>query len=123
MEKIAGPIEGHGHSGVTDVKSYKLIHARITKAAERDVLEVGNEVSAYVNHGRWVVDCACNGAGLTAPEFGLACCFDCGRVYTKVVFPKDRKQIEGALLVREDKETRNWIPGESVASLRKEKAG
>ena len=86
MEKIVGPIEGHAHAGVTDVESYRDVHMRAARAAGKDVLEVDSDVYAYVNHGRWVVDCVCNGAGLTSPEFKMTCCFDC----------EDRKGITGA---------------------------
>jgi hypothetical protein len=117
MDKITGPIEGHGHAGVTDITSYKKVHASAMQAAEKDVFEVMSEVEAYISHGRWVVDCVCHGAGFTSPEFKVSCCFDCGRMYTSVVFPKQRKQIEEVLLSRRDKENRNWIPGELVKEL------
>tara|TARA_R110000824_G_scaffold18243_1_gene72602 strand:+ start:3286 stop:3660 length:375 start_codon:yes stop_codon:yes gene_type:complete len=117
MEKITGPIEGHGHSGVTDVGSYKEVHARAMKSAGKDVFEVSSDVEAYINHGRWVVDCSCNGAGLTSPEFKVSCCFDCGRIYTAITFPKQRKKIEDTLVLRRDKAHRNWTVGESLSSL------
>ena len=120
MERITGPIEGHGHSGVTDVKSYREAHAKLMKSAGKDVFEVSSEVEAYINHGRWVVDCSCNGAGLTAPDFKLSCCFDCGRIYTTVKFPEQRKEIEKILVARRDKVRRNWTVGESLKSLERE---
>lgn len=120
MDKIAGPIEGHGHAGVKDIASYRRVHGSAMRGLEREVFEVTTDVVAYINHGRWVVDCVCNGAGFTSPEFKVSCCFDCGRMYTSVIFPTQRKQIEEVLLSRKEKETRNWIPGESVKSLRTE---
>jgi hypothetical protein len=123
MEKITGPIEGHGHSGVKDVKSYKDVHARVIKAAGKDVFEIASDVYAYINQGRWVVDCVCNGAGLTSPEFGVTCCFDCGRVYTSVVFPGNRGNIEKLLVLRKEKERRNWNRGESLADIEAEGVG
>jgi hypothetical protein len=120
MEKITGPVEGHGHSGVTDLKSYKDVHSNAMKIAGKDIFEVVGDVDAYINHGRWVVDCVCNGAGLTSPDFGVTCCFDCGRVYTSVVFPRNRKKIEVVLLERKDKEQRNWKVGETLTNLKSE---
>lgn len=117
MDKITGPIEGHGHSGVTDRASYRAVHAKAMRAAEKEVFEVDSRVDAYVNHGRWVVDCKCNGAGLTSPDFGMTCCFDCGRVYIAVNFPNNRKQIERVLLLRKDTANRNWSHGETVEYL------
>tara|TARA_B100000949_G_scaffold11685_1_gene8927 strand:- start:4270 stop:4548 length:279 start_codon:yes stop_codon:yes gene_type:complete len=89
--------------------------------AEKTAIEVPDPRDAYINHGRWVVDCTCNGAGLTSPAFGLTCCFDCGSVYTSVVFPSDHEEIESALMTRTDETTRNWR-GETVAQLRSETA-
>ena len=37
----------------------------------------GTTVLAYVNHGRWVADCACNGGELVAPD-EMMLCGSCG---------------------------------------------
>jgi hypothetical protein len=113
---IHGPIEGHKHSGVKDIESYRVIHMNAMKNAEKDTHEIDVPQDAYINHGRWVVDCQCNGAGLTSPSFKVSCCFDCGRVYTNITFPKQVKKIEEALVARYNQSSRNW-KGESLQVL------
>jgi hypothetical protein len=75
---------------------------------------------AYVNHGRWVVDCPtpyCNEAHLAGP----VTCSGCGRSYGPT-FPEDRVLIDAALSRRVVVETRNWLPSETVANLEAENA-
>jgi hypothetical protein len=112
-ESIHGPCEGH--AGVIDRDSYRDVHQRVMKAKGEQVLEVSAPRAAYVNWGRWVVDCECNGAGLSDRKIKQACCFDCGRVYD-VTFPKRAAQIEKVLLERPDPASRNWA-GETVQAL------
>ena len=106
--------------GVVDKQSYLQCHEKAIQKSEQDVFEVTDPVDAYISHSRWVISCICNGGGLTSRSLKVSCCFDCGRMYTSVIFPTQRKQIEEVLLSRKEKETRNWIPGESVKSLRTE---
>ena len=118
-DHIEGPRDGHAHSGVTDTSSYRAVHTAVIERSEKKVREVSVPKQAYINHGRWVIDCECHGGGLTSPEFGISCCFDCGSVYKTVTFPKDYKKIERVLLKRSDKTNRNWS-GETVDELSKE---
>ncbi len=80
-------------------------------------------VLARVNHGRWVVDCECNGAVLAFDEGLFMCgsCFNAGHKhkYRRHIFPKARKAIELALLQRPEL-NRNWYPGETVTKLKAE---
>ena len=114
---IQGPAEGHGHAGVTDLDSYIEIHDRRMAKAQKNVFEITEPVKAYINHGRWVIDCECNGGGLTSPDFKLSCCFDCGRRYLNIVFPKNARQVEATLLKRKLHTQRNWN-GETVKLLK-----
>jgi hypothetical protein len=84
------------------------------------VYEIDMPREAYINHGRWVVNCECNGAGLTSREFGITCCFDCGRVYKKIIFPENAQAIELLLLNRRNQTERNWNIGEPIESLEKD---
>jgi hypothetical protein len=120
MSIIQGPIQGHAHNGVKDVETYRTIHTTIMKNAEKDVYEIDMPREAYINHGRWVVNCECNGAGLTSREFGITCCFDCGRVYKKIIFPENAQAIELLLLNRRDQTERNWNIGEPIELLEKD---
>jgi hypothetical protein len=112
---IQGPFEGMIHAGVTDLSSYLNAHRKVVgERAE----ESEDQRRAYVNHGRWVVDCSkCKGAGLASREKRVSCCFDCGRIYTSVTFPRNASKIEAALLKRSDPATRNWTTGETMKSL------
>jgi hypothetical protein len=76
----------------------------------------GGPIDAYVNHGRWVADCACNGAELVAPDQEMVC-GSCGARNT-VTFPgpKTREKIEAALKVRPPLR-QNWYPDETVDEL------
>ncbi len=99
---------------------------------------------AYVNHGRWVAECAtpgCPGAerkwpGFAVKEttvvdpltgnrftrlFGISAdgwlhCANCGQL-SRVQFPSEADQIEEVLSMRPVPETRNWMPGETLADL------
>jgi len=81
---------------------------------------------AYVNHGRWVVDCPGCGSGLqlprgprrVPPEFVQVgdVCVVCGTPL-RVVWPEDPRLIDAALAVRPLPVNRNWVPAEDVADL------
>ncbi len=82
-------------------------------------------MNAYMNGGRWVVDCSdpdCTGAGLANSVF---VCENCKRI-TKVVWPVERDEVDRLVEVRPVPETRNWRgpwkPDEPVDTLRRENA-
>jgi len=99
-----------------------------------DRADVRGEVTAYINHGRWVVDCpdiACNSALVVSTANPVFLCPDClndqlnGAKWAAVVFPDDRLAIEKMLLYRPASnpahaQSRNWLPAETLADLRKE---
>jgi len=87
------------------------VEATLTKHGIRQF--DGDTVHAYVNHGRWVADCPCNGAELVAPG-ELMVCGSCG-ARNEVKFPANIDGIEGALEMRPPT-NQNWH-GESVESL------
>ena len=74
---------------------------------------------AYLNHGRWVVDCPdpdCAGAELAQQVF---VCSNCKRM-AEVVWPGDKMLIDAATAVRPVPQTRNWTPAETVSDLQQE---
>ena len=73
-------------------------------------------IYAYINQGRWVADCPCNGAEIVEPGEDMLC-GSCSMVST-VAFPdeKTRQQIETALLKRHPLK-QNWTVEETVAEL------
>lgn len=84
-------------------------------------------VKAYVNHGRWVVECPdCHGAQLACKTDRRFMCHCCGNQYVggrwrAVVWPSERQvaAIEKLLVARPDEVNRNWV-GESFAKLKQE---
>jgi predicted RNA-binding Zn-ribbon protein involved in translation (DUF1610 family) len=90
---------------------------------------VVGSVRAYINHGRWVVDCAiCASAVVAEPQDPVFSCPTCGSggVWRKVEFPAPavQEEIERLLLLRPGfrnaAPARNWMPGETVADLRRQ---
>ena len=101
------------HLGIIDLRTYREIHDRVVG----DKLhEVSTAIDAKINHGRWIVNCECNGGAFTCPKVKVACCFDCGRVYLNVKFPRDAVKIE-RLLTERPMMNRNWRKGETVKTL------
>lgn len=83
-------------------------------------------VVAYVNHGRWVADCACRGAELVDPDDPLFYCLSCynaghGGRLRRVLFPPQAPEIAAELDRRREPVRRNWYPGETVDHLRAER--
>ncbi len=76
---------------------------------------------AYLNHGRWVVDCPdpdCAGASIAGDLF---VCENCKRV-APVEWPEYKTLIDATTSLRPVPETRNWQPGETIDDLRRENA-
>jgi hypothetical protein len=91
-------------------------------------VHLGLELPVRVNHGRWVVDCpVCLSAQLASFTEQRFLCAECGNVsvggkWLSIVWPPDAVAIENALVIRPT-ENRNWLPGETVADLRRENTG
>jgi hypothetical protein len=86
---------------------------------------------AYVNHGRWVVDCpfGCGSAQMASRSDRRFFCVECGHRgdgrWLPVVWPSDLEvqTVEAVLDARPDMATRNWRPGEPIDALVAENAG
>ena len=86
------------------------------------VFESTTPIRAFVNHGRWLATCAwCSNAPLTRPDWGTACCLECGAFYPvgKVSFPKKHREIHDILVQRPKREQQNWTD-ESLEALQDE---
>lgn len=79
------------------------------------------EVPAYVNDGRWVLDCACRNGPIVDRTFGTARCLECGAVYTRgqIALPRNADQIEATLLrlYPHDTTLQDWRPGQRLHEL------
>jgi len=76
---------------------------------------------AYVNHGRWVVDCPDCGNGMYVHPDHLVWCCNCGNrsaggMQRRVQWPAELERIEQVLLLRPTA-NRHWYPHETVADL------
>jgi ribosomal protein L37AE/L43A len=91
------------------------------------------EVSARINHGRWLVDCpGCNSALVVDLTELVFMCVECGNNHNdgkwlRVTVPRNRKAIEDELLKRPmngrnpaEAVNRNWEPGETLTMLKQE---
>lgn len=91
-----------------------------------------NTAFAYVNYGRWVVNCShpyCDAAvefnALKPPFYATftpaTVCWECGG-RTQVVWPAEEMVygIERLLLLRRNRKYQNWLPGETLVDLQRE---
>lgn len=81
-----------------------------------------DKLLAYVNHGRWVVDCLCGSAQLASRTDRRFWCVDCRNgwalgKWVEVVWPANADDIEGLLLQRPFSKNQNWTTGEDVMTL------
>ena len=86
------------------------------------VFKSPESIQAVVNHGRWLALCAwCSNAPLTRPDWGIACCLECGAFYPmgKVIFPENHQEIKDILVQRPRRDQQNWTD-ESVEALQEE---
>lgn len=87
------------------------------------LVEDATPMVAYVNHGRWLVDCTCrNGVPVTPVSLSKpeAVCLSCGTVWTSISLPGDLAAVERALLDRARDVDRNWQAAQSAEDLRRE---
>jgi len=82
------------------------------------------QVFAYVDFGRWLANCPhrCGGAEMVSEVYPFFYCLSCGGdgTWWPVVFPDNARRIEVELLKRKVVEGWAWVPGESLAFLRRE---
>lgn len=98
---------------------------KVAGAVAKDVT-----VRAFVNHGRWIVQCPfCPSAQIACDADRRFWCVDChnqavGGAWLRVVWPSKRQRelIEALLLQRPDVRTRNWLPHERIEDVQREQA-
>lgn len=114
--------DAHGRPVALEARTPALL--RLRQAAycadnpavgETQVIDVATW--AYVGYGAWRIKCRCGERTHADPEWRLACCFGCGAVYTNVVFPPERYEIERLLALRPVQGHRNWAPPETYDQL------
>lgn len=111
---IAGPREMHRVDSAEGYATWAVV-ARSDLGFDPPALKKGQRLNAFINEGRWLVQCPCgNGAG-ASHEWGVAICVECGAVHG-AVFPRDRHLVEQVLLARPDQATRNYYPDAAMAA-------
>ena len=105
-------------------------------ASPLDSTHIRGTVRAYINEGRWIVECPseCGGAVIPSLKLRAFMCPNCANLendgmWYRAIFPPDYRQIENALLRRPNRRgpmfphearNRNWIPGETLEDLQRE---
>lgn len=76
----------------------------------------GRVTRAYVNRGRWIVECECREAREAQPGVKQWSC-SCSSQYS-ILWPSDttRRKIEG-LLAQRPPQNQNWWPWETIETL------
>ena len=99
----------------------------IPELAKRLISEQGYDdrpLTAYVNHGNWLIQCPdCDGCERVWEEGWFMClnCFNAsvGHKYRKTIFPEERKEIE-MILINRPLPNRNWQHRETIEFLKAE---
>lgn len=128
-----GPITGQEHFG-HGFETYVTI-GLLGKLARRSNVQLpplsevssASPVVAWLQEDRWVAvcpDCGQNAQLIWADAMLYLCtvCWNAavGSTWRRVVFPKDRGEIEVIVGARPLAHNRNWTPGERVSALRAE---
>lgn len=103
------------------------IRERFGRVADLNLAHAtGKPIAAEVNAGRWLWRCECGAANHVWMGGGNVC-LECNNAETHgrpriIVMPNpgQREQIEKLLLMRKDRRSRNWKPGETLMDLRLE---
>jgi len=123
----------HAHPNVRTAQDYRARQRESIGRARRNYPNlpwrdpwVSSDIPiAFVSGGRLVVECTTAGCGngpMVAPGWGvdglaLACCYECGAVYERIVMPPDFGEIEAALVQRPGLAARYWNPTIPVRDL------
>lgn len=126
-DSLMTPLHVHGARTSDEYRAMQrriIVNGRALRPAlqwrEPWVAPAGRAVT--VSGGKWVVSCDCGNGPSADPSWRLACCFECGAVYERLVFPDEAAEIERLLLARPRIGTRHWSPTETAADLARENA-
>lgn len=108
-----------------NINELRASMAKMTKKIIKEGDATGKPVEAFVDFGRWVARCECNGAEIVDPESPEFFCYSCGNASNNgrlrpVSFPKEMKQIEEQLLSVKGQAYRNWDTKTSMDELKAE---
>ena len=69
-----------------------------------------------IRQGRWLLKCKCGNYTHYDPEWKMSVCYECAAVYQRVEPPERWQDIEQILMLRPNKDNRNWV-GETILEL------
>ena len=109
---IGTPLHAHG---VRTPEAYLAAHAAFIAAMQarydmlvwRDPWPAPDGARPQISGGRWLVLCTCANGCSASPEWDLACCFECGAIYRRLVWPADREALEARLMALPSSD-RHW---------------
>ena len=107
---------------VRSAEDYRMWHLFVVTAKQGETWASPESAVAYVNFGRWLVNCHwCKKGVLTRPDWALACCAECGAYYTadKLTFPSDSR-IEELLRLRPNRDNQHWDDKQTADDLLRE---
>ena len=109
---VYGPRE---HHAVRDAAGYRRAHQSFIARKARLGMRVAVHESpivptAKVDANSWIIVCECGAGNATDPEWGFACCYQCGAVHSTIVFPREAAMIEAVLLAQPMATRRRWDP-------------
>ena len=117
---ITGPEYAHRGEMVKNAQDLILKHAaKMLSVGLRQIGHQGPPPLVYVSEGRAVFDCICGNGPSASREWGLAVCFRCGLLYTRLAFPLNWDDIDMVLSIRRRK-LQNMRVGETLATLSEE---
>lgn len=116
----------HDPHGIPCERGAEWVHYNLGPGRSHTPLNVGINpeaaVPAYVNHGRWVVDCPdCRNAQLACKTDPRFMCNECGNVavgslWRPVIWPANVQGVE-SMLQNRPVENQNWEPAQSKVGL------
>ena len=76
--------------------------------------------AVFVAGGMWQLRCGCGNCPLVSVDWRVALCYECGACYEDLAIPAEAAAIETVLILRPKAGNRNWLPGETLDTLRAE---
>lgn len=105
-------------------EAYRADHQRVMVGLNQrfpgqgyQVIAAPDHPAVFVSGGKWVIVCTCGNAPSVHPAWQLACCYECGRVYTNLTMPGIATEVQ-AVLVEQPMKRRHWTPDQSLADLK-----
>jgi hypothetical protein len=117
---IGTPEQAHGVTSEAAYRAWALAIRKRMGVKSVPLRDVKTKVTAYVSHGRWVVQCGCGNCPSAHPGGApgwpepVAVCVECGAVF-RPTFAESVEDVEAVLLARPEIRTRDYYPTKEIA--------